>query len=50
MIAAPVDELDGGSEEDGGIPGTCAGGAQCRALSASGLDVTLLEHGFGQCE
>jgi hypothetical protein len=50
MIAAPVDELDGGSEEDGGIPGTCAGGAQCRALSASGLDVTLLEDGFGQCE
>jgi len=50
-VAAPEGALDdAGSEEDGGVPGTCSGGTACRALSASGLEIELLPDGFGQCE
>ncbi|HMI90698.1 MAG TPA: hypothetical protein VK509_05010 [Polyangiales bacterium] len=50
MVAAPAGDPDAGGDEDGGVPGSCAGGTSCRALSASGVDVALLEDGFGQCE
>ena len=44
---------DAGTDDDagaGGSPGTWGGGDQCVDFSESALDISAIDHSFGNCE